>query len=277
MTWGGPGNRSWAPASLPVHGARGTGISAPGRPTRPTSRPRPGPPSFPVQDAAALGALAARLPRVTLETVLPDAEPTPAWVAGPHAAGLRHRHPRLCFPRQPTRVHAHPVRELHRGRRTCAATVSLPRPPACDKFRAGPRPRATAPPAARRRSAARSGVPALDPAHRRSPRPRAPPPAVLESRACAGPAHSGRTGSLRACVGLVPAGPGNPSCAKESEKIRPRAYLTAFDYERRIKKNEILNKLKTTLFRKNCISDTTKHHRGSNLVKCQVGKYVYKN
>lgn len=117
--------------------------------------------------------------------------PTPSGYAGDSAAGRR-AHPGLDR-RPPCRRSLAPTpppplppaadqRSCSPGTRTssrpphvCRHTVSLPRSPACDKFRAGPRPRATAPPAARRCSAARSGVPALNPAHRWSLSPRAPP------------------------------------------------------------------------------------------------------
>lgn len=175
MGWAGRQVMDVCACTSPLHGALGAGISAPGRPSRPTSPPTARPAFLPDP-----GRCGARSPR----------GPTPSGYAGHSAAGRLGRWPPRRrslaptplppLPWQPTSLHAHPVRELHRGRRTCAATQS--RCPAFDEFRAGPRPGATAPPAARRCSAARSGVPALGPAHRWSLSPRAPPPAVLESR-----------------------------------------------------------------------------------------------
>lgn len=247
---------------------RGTGISARGRPTRPTSPPTARPAFLPGPGRCGAGS-----PR----------GPTPSGYAGDGAAGRR-AHPGLG--RWPPR------------RRPPAPTSPPPLPPAADHGSCSPGTRTSsrpphvwrhslvAPPAGLRQVPGRTAAPPHSApsgpeAQRRPerspsprPRPQAEPPPSGPAPCRPGVARLRRAGAfgegwiLAGLRRAGPAGQGNPSCTKESEKIRPRAYLIAMDYERRIKKNETLNKLKSTLFRKNCISDTTKHHRGSNLVKC---------
>lgn len=187
-----PPGRSSAPAALPRH--RGTGTSAPGWPRRPAPhRPRPG------------------LPRVRREASA--AGPEPAGPRAPAAEGAAVPRPPLPAAGLDPRPHnaltwyANFIAAASRGppRSLCAC------PPARSKhFRVGPRPRATAPHAARRSGAASSAVPGCGPApraaprrprHHPTPRPKAEPEATGPESPPRSPVPEPRTG---AGLGRIP-------------------------------------------------------------------------